>query len=47
MYYKMLKEIETMIDVQKMIKDIKKLAEEANTVVTEIEETILWTSINN
>ena len=47
MYYKMLKEIETMIDVQEMIKNIKKLAEEANTVVTEIEETILWTSINN
>ena len=47
MYYKMLKEIETMIDVQEMIKNIKKLAEEANTVVTEIKETILWTSINN
>ena len=40
-YHKMLKGIETMIDVQRMIKDIKKLAEEVNTVVTEMEETIL------
>jgi len=30
-----------MINVQRMIKDMKKLAEEANTVVTEIEEAIL------
>ena len=36
-----------MIDVQRMIKDIKKLAGEANTVVTEMEEVILWASINN
>jgi len=43
----MLKGIETMIDVQRMIKDIKKLAGEANTVVTEMEEDILWASINN
>ena len=43
----MLKGIETIIDVQKMIKDIKKLAEEANTVVTKMEEAILWASINN
>ena len=47
MYHKMLKGIETIIDVQKMIKDIKKLAEEANTVVTKMEEAILWASINN
>jgi len=47
MYHKMLKEIETMIDVQRMIKDIKKLAGEVNTVVTEMEEAILWASINN
>ena len=46
-YHKMLKEIETMIDIQRMIKDMKKLAEEVNTVVTEIEEAILWVSINN
>ena len=30
-----------------MVKNIKKLAEEANTVVTEIKEAILWASINN
>ena len=47
MYHKILKEIEMMIDVQRMIKNMKKLAGEANTVVTEIEEAILWASINN
>ena len=36
-----------MIDVQKMIKDMKKLAGEANTVVTEMEKAILQASINN
>jgi len=30
-----------------MIKDIKKLAEEVNTVVTGMKEDILWASINN
>ena len=47
MYHKMLKVIETIIDVQRMIKNIKKLAGEANTVVTKMKEAILWTSINN
>jgi len=37
----MLKGIETMIDVQRMIKDMKKLAREANIVVIEIKEAIL------
>ena len=41
MYHKMLKGIETMIDVQRMIKNIKKLAGDVNTVVTEMEEAIL------
>jgi len=36
-----------MIDIQRMIKDMKKLAEEVNTVVTEIEKAILWVNINN
>ncbi len=40
-YYKMLKGIETIIDVQRIIKDIKKLAGEVNTVVIEMEEAIL------
>ena len=36
-----------MIDVQKIIKDMKKLAREANTMVTEIERSILAASIDN
>jgi len=47
LYYKTLKGIETMIDVQRMVKDIKMMAEKANTTITEIEESILIASINN
>ena len=47
LYHKTLKGLETMIDVQRMAKDIKKLAEETNTILTEVEETILMASINN
>jgi len=47
LYHKTLKGIETMIDIQRMTKDIKKLAEEANTTITEIEGTVLMASINN
>jgi len=47
LYHKMLKGLETMIDVQRMAKDIKKLAEEANAILTEAEGTILMASINN
>ena len=47
MYHKMLKVIEMIIDVQRIIKNIKKLAGEANIVVTKMKEAILWTSINN
>jgi len=47
LYHKMLKGVETMIDVQRMAKDIKRLAEETNTILTEIEETVLTASINN
>ena len=36
-----------MIDIQKMVKDIKKIAEVANTTITEIEGSILMVSINN
>ena len=36
-----------MIDVQRIIKDIKKLAREVNITVTEIEESILAISIDN
>jgi len=34
MYYKMLKGIEAMIDVQRQIKNIMKIAEKANITVT-------------
>ena len=47
MYHKTLKGIETMIDVQRAIKNMKKLAEEAGTIITELEGTILTASINN
>ena len=36
-----------MIDIQRMMKDIKKLAEEANTMIMEMEGTVLTASINN
>jgi len=47
LYHKTLKGLETMIDVQRMTKDIKKLAEEVNTILTEVEGTILTASNNN
>ena len=36
-----------MIDIQRIIKDIKKLTGEVNTMVTEIEGSILAASIDN
>ena len=36
-----------MIDMQKMLKDMKKIAEETNTTIIEMEGTILIASINN
>ena len=47
LYHKTLKGIEAMIDVQRMMKDLKKIAEEISMTVTEMEETILTASINN
>ena len=47
LYHKMLKGIEAMIDVQRMLKDMKKIAEETSTTVAEMEGTILSASINN
>ena len=46
-YHKILKGMEMMIDVQRTMKDIKKLVEEASTTITELEETILMASINH
>jgi len=47
LYHKTLKRIEMMIDVQRMVKDMKRMAEEANTTITKIEGSILMASINN
>ena len=47
LYHKTLKGIEVMIDIQRMIKDMKKIAEETSTTVMEMEETILMASVNN
>jgi len=47
LYHKTLKGIEAMIDVQRMIKDMKKIAEETSMTVTEMEGTILMASVNN
>ena len=47
LYHKTLKGIETMIDVQRMAKDIKRLAEETNTILTKIKGIVLATSISN
>jgi len=42
-----LKGIEAMIDVQRMLKDMKKIAKETSMTVTEMEGTILTASVNN
>ena len=36
-----------MINVQRIVKDMKKMAEEANTTITKIEGLILTASVNN
>ena len=47
MYHKTLKGIKAMIDVQRMLKNMKKIAEETNTTVIEMEGTILTANTNN
>ena len=47
LYHKILKEIEEMIDVQRMLKNMKKIAEETSMIVMEMKGTVLMTSINN
>ena len=47
LYQKTLKGLGTIIDVQRIVKDIKKLTEEANMMLTEVEGTIVVASINN
>ena len=46
-YHKMLKGLEVMIDVQRQVKDIMKIAVEANTTIIEMEDMILKASVNN
>ena len=47
LYHKVLKGLEAIIDMQKQVWDMMKIAREANTTITEMEETILKASINN
>ena len=47
LYHKILKGLEIIIDIQRMVKNIKKMAEEVNTMITEVEELVLAASINN
>jgi len=47
LYHKTLKRIEAMISIQRIVKDMKKMVEEINTMITEMEGIILIASINN
>ena len=47
LYHKMLKGLEVMIDMQKQVWDMMKMAEETNTMIIEMEGIILKASINN
>ena len=47
MYHKTLKGLEAMIDVQKQVRDMMKIAAETNAMITEMEDTILKASTNN
>jgi len=44
MYHKTLKGLEAMIDVQKQVRDMMKIVAEMNTMITEMEDTILKAS---
>ena len=46
-YHKTLKGLEAMINIQRIMKDMKKLAEVTSMTVMEMEGTILMASINN
>ena len=47
MYHKTLKGLEAMIAMQKQVRDMMKIATEINTMITEMEDTILKASTNN
>jgi len=46
-YHKTLKGLKVMIDMQKQIKDMLKIAAETNTMIMEMEDSILKASTNN
>ena len=47
LYHKTLKRIKAMINIQRQVKDMMKIAEETNMTIIEMERTILKASINN
>ena len=47
LYHKILKGIEVIINIQKQVRDMIKIAEETNTMIIEIEQTVLQASIDN
>ena len=47
MYHKMLKGLEAMIDMQRQVRDMMKIAAEMNTTIMEMKDTILKASTNN
>ena len=46
-YYRILKGLEAMIDMQRQIKEMLKIAAETNTTMAEMEDSILTANINN
>ena len=46
-YHKTLKELEAMIDIQRQVINMIKIAVEANITIIEMEDTILKASVNN
>ena len=46
-YHKTLKGLEAMINVQKQVKNMMKIVEETNMIITEMKSTILKASTNN
>ena len=47
LYHKTLKRIKAMINIQRQVKDMMKIAEETNMTIIKMERTILKASINN
>jgi len=47
LYYKMLKGLKVMLNVQKQVWDMMKIVEETNMMIAEMKGTILKVSVNN